>query len=142
MRRISGIWTKTRKLKQLAVEPKSSRKPMAPVGPRPSKAKAPAKPKSPEANVPSKQEGSPAAAEEKQNEIVFGNAANVTGPTHGKFANGVVPASDQSPTLQRASVDTLHQSNIRVTSKRPPMLISDLPFLPETKSEIKRRRIA
>ena len=131
------------KAEALAAEPKSSKKPRAPAGPRP---RAPAKLKSLEANISSKQESSPTAAEEMQNGIVSGNAANAsasdsrlaTGPTHGKFANGVVPASDQSPTLQRASADTPHQLNIGVTSKRPLMVISDL----ETKSEIKRQRIA
>ena len=72
---------------------------------------------------------SPSAAEEKQNEMTFRNAANAfasdsclaTGPTYGKFVNGVVPASDQSSTPQRPSANTLHQQTIGVTSKRPPM---------------------
>jgi len=112
------------------------------------RAKAPAKLKSFEANVSSKQESSSPAAEEKQNGTAVRNAANAsasgnrlaTGSTHGKFVNGVVPASDQSPTLPPAN--TIHQPNIGVTSKRPSMLISDLLSLSETKSKIKRQRIA
>src|SRR4051794_9687553 len=85
-----------------------------------------------------------------KNGIVFRNTANAsasdsglaTDPTHGKFVNRVVPVSDQSPILQRTSADTPHQPNIGVTSKRPPILTSDLPSLPETKLEIKRQRIA
>jgi hypothetical protein len=138
------------KAEALAVEPKSSRKPRTPARPRPSRAKAPAKLKSLEANISSKQESSLTTAEEKQNRIAFRNTINdsasdnglTTGPTLGKFVNGVVPASDQSPTLQRTPADTPHQQTIGVTSKRPPMSISDLPFLPETKSEIKRQCIA
>ena len=121
------------KAEALAVEPKSSKKPRASAGPRPSRTKAPAELKSLEANVSSKQESSPTTAEEKQNGVVFRNAANAsasdsglaTGPTHGKFA------SDRSPTPQRTSADTPHQPNIGVTSKRPPKPISDLPSLPE-----------
>ena len=140
-----GNLNENTKAEALAVEPKSSRKPKTPAGPRPSTAKAPAKSKSLEANILSKQEGSPTAAEEKQSGIVFRNAANASasdsgiaiGPIYGKLA-----ASDQSPTLQRTSADTPHQPNIGVTGKRLPMLISDLPSLPETKSKIKRQRIA
>lgn len=90
------------------------------------------------------------AAEEKQNEMACRDAANAftfdsclaTDPTHGKFINGVVPASDHSPTPQRPSANKLHQQTIGVISKRPLISISDLSFLPETKSEIKRQRIA
>ncbi|KAF7513854.1 hypothetical protein GJ744_006468 [Endocarpon pusillum] len=46
------------------------------------------------------------------------------------------------PTPQRPSANTLHQQTIGVISKRPLISISDLPFLLETKSEIKRQRIA
>jgi hypothetical protein len=53
------------KVEALAVEPKSSKKPRALAGPKPSRAKAPAKLKRLEANVSSKQESSPTAAEEK-----------------------------------------------------------------------------
>jgi hypothetical protein len=100
--------------------------------------------KSLEANFPSKQESSPTTAEEKQSGIVFRNTTNASASdlTHGKFVNRAVPASDQSPTLQCASADTPYQPNIEITSKRPPMLISDLPSLPETESKIKRQRIA
>src|SRR6202034_479802 len=101
------------KAEALGLEPGSSKskKPRAPAGPRPSRTKAPAKLKRFEANVSSKQESSSPAAEEKQNGTAVRNAANAsasgsclaTGPTHGKFVNGVVPASDQSPTLPPAN---------------------------------------
>ena len=138
------------KAEVLGLELKSSKTPRAPAGPRPSRAKAPPKLKSLEANFSSKQESSSTAAEEKQNEMAFRNAANAftfdsclaTDPTHGKFVNGVVPAPDQSPTPQRPSANTLRRQTIGVISKRPPMSISDLPFLPETRSGIKRQRIA
>jgi len=138
------------KAEALAVEPKSSKKPRAPARPKLSGAKSPAKLKSLEANVLSKQESSPTAAEGEGNGISFRNAANssasdsrlATGLTHGKFVGVFIPASGQSPPLQRASADTPHQPNIGVTSKRPPILTSDLPSLPETKLEIKRQRIA
>ncbi|KAI9870048.1 MAG: hypothetical protein M1830_004750 [Pleopsidium flavum] len=134
----------------LGVEPESSKTHRAPAGPRPFRAKAPAKLKSLDAAVSSKQESSSTAAEEKQNGSAFRNAANAsasdgclaTGPTHGNLVNGVVLASDQSPTLQRASANTPHQPSIGVTSKQPLMLTSDLSFLPETKSKIKQQRIA
>jgi hypothetical protein len=130
------------KAEVLGLELKSSKTPRASADPRPSRAKAPTKLKSLRANFSSKQESSSTAAEEKQNEMAFRNAANAftfdsclaTDPTHGKFVNGVTP--------QRPSANTLHQQTIGVISKRPPMSISDLPFLPETKSEIKRQRIA
>jgi hypothetical protein len=130
------------KAEALGVEPKSSKTPRAPAGPRPSRAKAPAKLKSLEANISSKLENSSTAAEEKQNaSLSVSDNYLTTGPTHSNVVNGVAPASDYSPTVQRLSANTSHQSSIGVTSNQPLVSTSDLP-LPKTKSKIKRQRIA
>ncbi len=147
LRRTGGNYRKTSKLKRS--EPKCSKTPRVPAGPRPFRKKAPATLKSLEANVSSKLESSSTAAEEKQNRIALRNAVNAsasdsyltTSPSHGNLVNGVA-ASDQSPTLQRPSASTPHQPSIGVTNKRPLASTSDLLFLPETKSKIKRQRIA
>jgi hypothetical protein len=66
------------KAKVLGVEPKSSKTPRAPAGPRPSRAKALAKLKSLKANISSMLESSSTVIEEKQNGLLFASDSSLT----------------------------------------------------------------
>jgi hypothetical protein len=62
----------------LGVEPKSSKTPRAPAGPRPSRAKALAKLKGLKANISSMLEGSSTVIEEKQNGLLSASDCSLT----------------------------------------------------------------